>query len=80
MNQDRLADLLERPEVQKEILGNYSGGYSIGLTRDPSRDRQLAIRVRLAAKDAAQIPSKVILDDEVIPVIVQTNFLVPEPL
>lgn len=80
MNEDRLAELIERPEVQQRILGDYEGGYSLGLTADPSHRGDFAIRVRIEARDADQIPKEVELDGEAVPVIVNTGFKVPEPL
>lgn len=80
MDEDRLATLIERPEVQQRILGEYAGGYSLGLTANPSSEGDLAIRVRIESQDAGQIPSEVVLDGEAVPVIVNTGFKVPEPL
>lgn len=80
MDEDRLATLIEKPEVQQRILGDYAGGYSLGLTSHPSGDGDLAIRVRIESQDADRIPSEVVLDGEAIPVIVNTGFKVPVPL
>jgi hypothetical protein len=80
MDADRLADLIERPEVQRQILKQYEGGYSIGLTANPQNAAQLAIRVRVESPDAAQIPEHLILDGEKVPILVHTGFKVPEPL
>jgi hypothetical protein len=80
MNEDRLAELIERPEVQQRILGDYDGGYSLGLTLDPCNRGEIAIRVRIETQKADQIPPQVVLDGEAIPVIVNTSFKIPEPL
>jgi hypothetical protein len=79
MNQDRLADLIERPEVQQKILNDYEGGYSLGITLDPRNRSRMAIRVRVEDEDA-NIPSQITLEGETIPIIVNSNFKVPEPL
>jgi hypothetical protein len=79
MNQDRLADLIERPEVQQRILNDYDGGYSLGITLNPQNKSEMAIRVRVEGEDA-DIPSHITLDGETIPIIVHGNFKVPEPL
>jgi hypothetical protein len=80
MDQERLANLIGRQEIQKKILGNYRGGYSIGLSLNPENRSQLAIRVRIEGQESAGIPSQVVLEGEPIPIIVNTNFKLPEPL
>ena len=79
MDQDRLADLIERPEVQQRILNDYEGGYSLGITLNPRNRSEMAIRVRVEGDDV-HIPSQITLDGETIPIIVSSNFKVPEPL
>lgn len=80
MKQDRLANLIEQPKVLRKILGDYEGGYSLGLTLNPQNRDQYAIRVRIEGDDSVDIPSQIVLDGEAIPVIVTTNFRIPEPL
>lgn len=80
MEANRLATFIEKPEVQQRILGNYEGGYSLGLTSNPSKQGNLAIRVRIESQDAGRIPSEIVLDGEAVPVIVNTGFRVPAPL
>ena len=80
MDLDRLATLLEKPEVQQKILGDYDGGYSMGLTSHPTNRGKMAIRVRVEGEDAGDIPRQVVLDGEAVPVIVTANFKVPQPL
>lgn len=80
MDQNRLATLIEKPEVQQKILGDYDGGYSLGLTSHPTDKEKLAIRVRVEGDDASEIPQQIVLDGESVPVIVTANFKVPQPL
>jgi hypothetical protein len=80
MNEDRLATLIEKPEIQQRILGDYDGGYSLGLTVHPEKNDEIAIRVRVEGQSACDIPSEIVLDGEAIPVIVNTGFRVPQPL
>ena len=80
MTQNRLADLLEHPDVQQKILRGYEGGYSLGLTSHPLQDGRLAIRVRIESEDASRIPPQIVLDGEAIPIVVSTAFNVPRPL
>jgi hypothetical protein len=77
MTQNRLADLLEHPDVQQKILHGYQGGYSLGLTSHPSQEGKLAIRVRIEGEDASLIPRQIVLDGETIPIVVNTSFEVP---
>ena len=80
MDPTRLAELIERPEIQRRILNQYDGGYSIGLTAHPENPSQLAIRVRIAAPDASQIPASLVLDGETVPILVHSGFTLPKPL
>lgn len=80
MDQDRLASLIERPDVQQMILNDYEGGYSLGITSNPQNHSEMAIRVRIEGEEAAVIPSQITLEGESIPIIVNTNFKIPEPL
>ncbi len=80
MDQDRFATLIERPEVHQMILGDYEGGYSLGLTLDPENQNEPAISVSIEGEDAKNIPRQITLDGMTIPVIVETNFEIPVPL
>lgn len=80
MNKKRLAALLERPEVQQMILGNYDGGYSVGLTKDPDDAAHFAIRVRIEGEPTESMPSQVLLDGDRVRVIVSCNFTPPMAL
>lgn len=81
MNVNRLIQLIESPQVQSRILGNYKGStYSIGVTKnpDPNHDSPYAIRLRIA-RNNAKIPTAINLDGEIIPIVVQDNYLAPQP-
>ncbi len=80
MQQARLLDLLKKPEVQRNILGDYRGGYSLGLTLNPENRNQLAIRLRIEADDRWDFPDEIEVDGERIPLIVNPNFQMPTPL
>jgi hypothetical protein len=80
MDQNRLATLLEKPEIQRRILRDYHGGYSLGLTRHPHKKQALAIRVRVESEDASYFPAEIVLDGEPVPIIVSTSFKLPVPL
>lgn len=80
LSEDRLATLIERPEVQRRILGDYSGSFSLGLTLNPSDRSEVVIRIRIEDDDPGKIPSHILLDGERVPVIVNTNFRAPTRL
>jgi hypothetical protein len=77
MDQKRLAQLIELPDVQRKILGGYRGAYSLGLTLHPRDRRRLVISVRIAGSDDHRIPRQVELDGARIPVLVRANFTPP---
>ena len=79
MNEERLAALIERPDVQQKLLRNYDGDYSIGVTLDPRNKSKIAIRVRVAGRSTKNIPAQIEIDGETIPVVVSPNFKVPVP-
>ncbi len=79
MDQNRLTALIEKPEVQRRILRGYQGGYSLGLTQNPKKKSDLAIRVRIESEDASTIPSEIVLEGEAVPILVSTHFKVPHP-
>src|SRR5262249_30448718 len=80
MDQNRLAEYIERPEVQRRILGDFRGGYSLGLTAHPEDPAQVAIRVRVEGDDDSGIPRHITLDGDTVPVVVSKNFVPPKPL
>jgi hypothetical protein len=79
MQLNRLADLIEEPEVHRKILKDYAGGYSLGITSNPRRKGEWAIRVRVEGDDVGDIPEEIELDGEPVPIVVNTNFKIPEP-
>jgi hypothetical protein len=79
MNMERIATLLEKPEVQKKILKDYHGGYSIGLAANPQDHNRIVIRLRIEGEHF-NIPSQVILEGETIPILVTHGFQLPAPL
>ena len=80
MKQDKLIELIEQPWVHREVLGDYEGGYSLGVTLNPDNREELAIRVRIQRDDDRGIRRQVTLDGETVPVIVNPGFKLPEPL
>jgi hypothetical protein len=80
MNVQRLSSLIETPEFHRQVMGDYTGAYSLGITSDPARPSTLAVRVRVQGDEAPGIASELDVDGETIPVIVSTRFQAPAPL
>lgn len=71
-----LAAQIQNTEILKKILGDYRGGMSIGIYRDPYT-YQLTIRVRVEAGDVSKFPDSIMIDDEEVPITVVPNFVIP---
>ena len=84
MKQQHLASLIERPEIQDLILGDYDGPYSIGVTADPVRPNRLAISVRVSGEEdddtVQKIPRQINVDGETVQVLVHSAFRAPSAL
>jgi hypothetical protein len=80
MDQRHLAALIERPEVQRQLLKGYRGPFSLGITLNPWNRRELAISVQIADSDPSRLPSEVELEGEMISVVVEGDFKTPRPL
>jgi len=78
MTVDQLADLLERSETHRLILGNTSGPYSLGVTRSPNPDEGYAFLLKIA--DPKGFPDYVTIQGQKIRLIVQGGFQPPKPL
>ena len=53
---------------------------AIGLTLNPANKREIAIRVRIEGEYTENLPRSIVLEDEIIPIVVSTDFQIPEPL
>lgn len=79
MRFERLAELVESPQVQRTLLGGYAGAYSIGVTSDPVDAGRPAIRVRVE-DSTHEIPPEILLDGEAVHVVSHQDFIRPKPL
>lgn len=80
MHVGRLASLVSRPDVHREVLRGYSGPYALGVTRLNNDDREGALRLRVEEAQPEEFPSEIELDGERVPVLVDTNWTAPKPL
>jgi hypothetical protein len=77
MHLDVLKSLIKKPEVQRLILKNYAGAFSMGITKDKSN---FAIRVNIEGSTTKNIPKFIDLKGERIPVVANPGFSAPMPL
>ena len=77
MNDQQLAAALQRPEVHRQLLGDYRGAYALGVTR--AQDR-LALLLRVENDVPGHVPSQITIEGEVVPVIVHGGFRAPRAL
>lgn len=80
MEINRLSHFIELPETHREILSGYEGTYSLGIGRDDARGEKLVLILQVEQKGAARFPKEIRLDNEVVPVVVRTGFVVPRAL
>jgi hypothetical protein len=80
MDANRLATLIQQPQIQRVLLGNYQGAYSLGVTTNPGNPDEVAIRLRIEGTDTSGIPEQITLDGVSVPVLVSPRFAVPVPL
>jgi len=78
---NRLAKLVEEPDVHRRVLGKYRGPYALGVTQASgggSNDAALSLSVE--GQDSDKFPSEIELDGERVPVVVNSRWTAPKPL
>jgi len=81
MNIQTLMDRIEQPDVQRTLLADYAGPFSIGIGADP-QDSPTAVVIVRVADDASCVhaPPHIDVDGQSVRVIVQGNYSVPHKL
>jgi hypothetical protein len=79
MDVERLAKLMEKPEVHRRVLGNYRGAYALGVTQLPHQQKA-ALSLSVESETADAFPHEVELEGERVPVVIQTKWIAPRPL
>src|SRR5262245_8460626 len=74
MDQRRLTELIETPDVHRRLLAGYQGPYALGITQDPHDGSRLALRLRIETEKPPAIPHEIFLDGEAVPIVVDTRF------
>ena len=80
LNQDQIADLVERPDFLRRLLGDYSGAYSLGVGRDPEDPSRPAIILYLEGARGGTIPDSVKVGEDSLRIITKPGFIPPKPL
>jgi hypothetical protein len=80
MNISALTHLLEQSDVQRHLLRNYRGGYSLGIIRSPGNEKEYAIGLRVTGPIVEPLPDNLVVDGEQIRVVVTEDFRAPTPI
>ena len=80
LNQDQVADLVERPDFLRGLLGDYSGAYSLGVGSEPEDPSQPAILLYVEGARPGNIPDSVKIGKDSLRVITKSGFIPPKPL
>jgi hypothetical protein len=72
MTAAQLAGLVSQPRTHALIVGDYDGGYALGVTDDPP-----AFLLRVERNDVGQFPTAVTVDGTEVPVVVEGGFRRP---
>ena len=80
MNEASLAEAIQRPDVHRRLLGKYRGAYALGITCAPDDDDHAALLLRVEGAIPAEIPEKIAVDGEEVPVLVEGGFNAPRRL
>ena len=78
---NRLAELIEEPDVHRRVLGKYRGPYALGVTQvSRGRSTDAALSLSVEGQDSDKFPTEIELDGERVPVVVNQRWTVPQPL
>lgn len=72
----QLADVINQPEFQRLVLGEYRGAYSLGVGTLRGGSKQ-ALVLEVEMKDLSGFPNQVSYQDQTIPLIVYDSFRIP---
>jgi hypothetical protein len=79
MGPEELADMLDRPDVHRKILGGYQGPYSLGVTRSLDPRDGFGFLLRVTDQDLSRFDHIINIDGKDVPVIVKGGFKPPDP-
>lgn len=74
-----LADVINKPDLHRLVLGDYTGAYSLGVgTLGGSAEYALVLEVEM--ENPTGFPNEVLYEGQLIPVIVYGSFRIPTAL
>jgi hypothetical protein len=75
MDVKQLMNWVDLPETHQKIVGDYEGGYTLGVTDNPP-----AFLLRVEPAEVSAFPTKINIHGVEVPVIVRGNFVPPVPV
>ncbi|WP_020470415.1 hypothetical protein [Zavarzinella formosa] len=75
MNAKQLMSYVDQPETHQKIVGDYDGGYALGVTENPP-----AFLLRVEPEDVSHFPTAVDIHGVKVPVVVKGSFVRPVPI
>jgi len=77
---DELVSRMEDKEFQRQLVGAFSGPYSVGIGADPDNPEDPAIVVSFTGTPPARFPRSIKVGDGSVRVIAKPGFVTPKPL
>jgi hypothetical protein len=79
MDIETLQGMVNRPDVHRTLVSDYTGPYSLGVGQDRTTKQPILV---LQVPDASvqHFPSQIKLRGEIVPVVVRSGFRPPVPL
>lgn len=75
-----LAELIEKPEFHRQLMGTFAKAYSVGVGSDPKKPSEPALIIHVEGAEAPNVPGEVEVGGEKVRVIAKTGLKVPRPL
>jgi hypothetical protein len=76
----RLASMLQDKELNRQLVGTFSGAYSVGIGADPDNPKTPAIVLHVEGEVPPLVPRSIQVGEDSVRVITKTGFVVPMPL
>lgn len=80
MDIEELSKYLTTPDVHRKVLSGYQGAYSLGIGQSAQGAGNHVLILQVEGSPSVAFPPAVRLGNESVPLIVRTNYGVPQPL
>jgi len=77
VNIEQLSQFVQQPETHRRLLDGYSGAYSLGIGRQAG---EFVLVLQLQGDAHPNLPSRVSVGGESVPLLVQNGFTAPSAL